>query len=75
MSDSDVENRISALEREVEHLKMTVNPTDGTSPWWEQIAGRFTDDRLYEEAMEHGRNFRDADGESESSNTNAQEPS
>ena len=35
MSDSDVENRVSALEREVEHLKMTVNPADGTSPWWE----------------------------------------
>ncbi|MDA0807698.1 MAG: hypothetical protein O3B68_06855 [Planctomycetota bacterium] len=77
MSETDVENRISALEREVENLKLKVQPSRDSLPWWEQIAGRFKGDRLYEAAMQNGRAYRNGDGntESEVPAPDSQEPS
>jgi hypothetical protein len=71
MSESDVENRISALEREVANLKSKVRPSDSNTPWWERIAGRFIGDSLYEEAMKEGRSYRNTDRRS----ADSQEPS
>jgi len=75
MSETDVENRISALEREVEDLKLKVQPSDRSFPWWEKIAGRFKGDRLYKEAMENGRAYRNGEADSGLMASDSQEPS
>lgn len=75
MSETDVENRISALEREVEELKLKVQPSDSSFPWWEQIAGRFKGDRFYEEAMENGRAYRNGEADPGMMASDSQEPS
>jgi hypothetical protein len=57
-STSQLEQRIAALEAEVTKLKSQMEAMQTTSPWWEQIAGTFQHDPMYEEAMRLGRQYR-----------------
>ena len=57
-STSQLEQRVAALEAEVTKLKSQIEAMQTTQPWWEQIAGTFQDDPMYEEAMRLGRQFR-----------------
>lgn len=59
MSNTELENRISALEKEVAILKQKIEKDEKSKkPWWEEIAGTFADDPAHEEAMRLGREYR-----------------
>ena len=59
MSETKIEKRLAALEREVADLKRKLPPTEPVvKPWWEITAGTFADDPAFEEAMELGRQYR-----------------
>jgi hypothetical protein len=56
-----IEKRIAILEAEVARLKRKVETnTSQDSPWWERIAGTFTDNPAYDEAMQLGREYRES---------------
>ena len=56
MTVSQIEKRLTALESEVARLKSTPKPKN---LWWNQIAGVFANDPLFEQAIRHGRAARD----------------
>jgi hypothetical protein len=57
-SSSPLEQRVASLEAEVAALKRKLDQLDRTIPWWEQIAGTFENDPIYEKAMQLGREYR-----------------
>lgn len=58
MSESELEQRLLKLERELEVLRAKVEQSPKLLPWWERIAGTFHNDPAYKEAMELGRQYR-----------------
>ena len=59
MSQTELENRIAVLEKEVAFLKQKIEKDEKSKePWWKQIAGTFADDPAHEEAMRLGREYR-----------------
>jgi hypothetical protein len=58
MTRASVEQRVAALESELERLKQAVQADP--RPWWQQIYGMFKDDPAYEEAMKLGRAYRES---------------
>ncbi len=58
MASSSLEQRVADLETEVATLKRKLANLDMTTPWWEQIAGTFENDPIYEKAMQLGREYR-----------------
>jgi hypothetical protein len=59
MSNTELETRIKTLESEIAVLKEKFKKIEKSErPWWEQIAGTFADDPIYEEAMRLGREYR-----------------
>ena len=57
-SSSQLEQRVANLEAEVATLKRKLDKLDRTTPWWEQIAGTFENDPIYEKAMQLGLEYR-----------------
>jgi len=49
---------VADLEAEVATLKRKLDNLDMITPWWEQIAGTFENDPIYEKAMQLGREYR-----------------
>ena len=61
MTNTELENRIALLEAEVAKLKSKVEEkVEIKEPWWEKIAGTFSDDKIYDEAMRLGREYRES---------------
>jgi hypothetical protein len=58
MSSTTLEKRVAALERELASLKSKVETAAPAKPWWEQIAGTFEKDPVYQRAMKMGREYR-----------------
>ncbi len=60
MAIQSLEERMTALEAEVERLKrqVTAQKPQRDVPWWEQRFGAFKDDPLYDEAMRLGAEYR-----------------
>ncbi len=59
MSNVEIEVRVKALENEIALLKQKFNKIEKEKkPWWEQIAGTFANDPIYDEAMRLGREYR-----------------
>jgi hypothetical protein len=58
MATATLEHRVTTLERELSDLKSHLTPTGRAAPWWDRIAGTFSDDPAFEEAMELGRQYR-----------------
>ena len=59
MSNTEVEKRISVLEKELSILKSKFEKIEKKDlPWWEKIAGTFADNPAYDEAMRLGREYR-----------------
>jgi hypothetical protein len=56
-----VDERLRELEAEVTKLKVQVRTiANGTGTWWNQIAGTFANDPMYEEAMRLARRYRES---------------
>ena len=59
MAAHKLEARVAALEVEVAQLKQKLEEVaPSAQPWWEQIAGAFANDSVYEAAMRLGREYR-----------------
>ena len=59
MSNTELENRLSVLEKEVAVLKQKIEKEEKPKePWWKQRIGVFADDPAHEEAMRLGREYR-----------------
>ena len=55
--------RVAALEDEVTRLRKAIESGRGREkPWWEQIAGTFAQDRMYQEARKLGQRERRSQG-------------
>jgi len=66
MSSGSIEERLSRLEQQVQHLEKTSRGTAGVVPWWERVTGAFQGDTIYAEAMKLAREERQADRVEES---------
>jgi hypothetical protein len=55
-----LEERVAHLEAEVALLKNKVENDLSPKPWWEKIAGTFSDNSAYDEAMRLGREYRNS---------------
>jgi phosphoenolpyruvate-protein kinase (PTS system EI component) len=62
MTNTELENRLSAVETELALLKNKVEQKNGTNEiaWWKQHIGIFADDPMHEEAMRLGREYRES---------------
>ncbi len=59
MSQTEIEKRLSDLEKEVAVLKQKIQKEENEKiPWWKQRMGIFADDPAHEEAMRLGREYR-----------------
>lgn len=59
MSTVTLEERVALLEQEVLTLKRQLNKPVAV-PWWEQISGVFADTSAFDEAVDFGRRYREA---------------
>ena len=57
-----LEDRLTALERQVQTVKSQLKAVKKASkkPWWEDLAGRFKNDPLFDEIAEAGQAYRKA---------------
>ena len=60
MATFNIESRLTQLENEVAKLKQQSPSRVDQTPWWEQILGTFADDPVYDEAMQLGQHYRQA---------------
>lgn len=59
MSQTEIEKRLSDLEKEVAVLKQKIQKDENEKlPWWKKRIGIFADDPAHEEAMRLGREYR-----------------
>lgn len=58
MTSTRLEQRVAALETEVAQLKRKLEEQETIRLWWEQIAGTFQNDPIYERAMRFGQQYR-----------------
>ena len=59
MATTELELRVSALEKELAKLKEKLAKEHNSDlPWWKQISGAFADSEDFEEAMRIGREYR-----------------
>lgn len=56
MATASLEERVAALEAEMERLKQQLEP-EAKKPWWEERIGAFANDPMYDEAMRLGREY------------------
>ena len=61
MSTEQLEQRLSNLEQAVNRIAEKLDqllPADKKLPWWEEYAGRFANDPIFDELVEAGRAYR-----------------
>jgi hypothetical protein len=59
MATGGIKERLTHLEAEVARLRGKIDVSEQCGkPWWEQIAGTFVNDPIYDEAMQLGRKYR-----------------
>lgn len=60
-ADHALEQRLAAVEAELEQLKRLVHARVPAPNWVEQLAGSMKDEPAFQEVIEYGRAFRQAD--------------
>ncbi len=60
MATGKLEERVASLEAEIAQLKRQTATMSTDLPWWNRIQGRFRDDPAYDEAMNLGKEYRNA---------------
>lgn len=59
MTSNEIETKLKTLESEIATLKEKVEKIEKPkTPWWQEIAGTFANDPIYDEAMRLGREYR-----------------
>jgi hypothetical protein len=58
MISAQLEQRVAALEAAVAKLQRQLEEREPSKPWWEQIAGTFENDPIYDHAMRLGQQYR-----------------
>jgi hypothetical protein len=59
MTTMTLEERVAILEQELLMLKRQL-PKSAAVPWWEHISGAFADTPAFDEAVDLGRKYREA---------------
>ncbi len=59
-ADRKLEERVTDLERQLRTIKSQLKAARKASlqPWWEQLAGRFKNDPIFDEIVEAGKTYR-----------------
>ena len=58
-AETRLEDRVTALERELQKVKSELKAARQESqPWWEQFAGIFKNDALFDKVVKFGRAYR-----------------
>ena len=57
---SQIEDRLSRVERELKEIKALVAGQEKT-PWWQQICGDFKDDPVFDDIIRRGAKLRKKD--------------
>ncbi len=60
-SETALERRVAAVEEAVAELRARLASRPGQANWLEKVAGSISDQAAFEEALEYGRAFRQAD--------------
>ncbi len=58
MTNTTLEERVSALEAQVANLLAEKKSTNTDVPWWQMRYGAFQDDEIYDDAMRLGAEYR-----------------
>jgi hypothetical protein len=58
MASARLEQQVAALEAAVAKLRRKLEEREPHKPWWEQIAGRFENDPIYDHTMRVGQQYR-----------------
>jgi len=58
MTISQLEQRLEAVEREVQKLRAQRRPAPKKNKWWRESAGRFEKDPLFDQIVQLGRKYR-----------------
>ena len=58
VSNSELEQRMVELEKEMASLRAKIDAIPASAPWWERIAGTFHNDPAYRQAMDLGKQYR-----------------
>ena len=59
MATASIEERLTALETELDRLKLRIEPDPApTEPWWAKWMGAFENDPYFDEAMRLGAEYR-----------------
>ena len=61
MSEASIEQRLAALETAVRDLQRRLTNVPSSPNWLDQITGSFKDRPAFEEVLQHGREWRQAD--------------
>ena len=59
---NQLEERVSALEKELSELRRNLEIWKLQKPWWEKVSGTFEGDESYKEAMKLGGDYRQSVG-------------
>ena len=59
MQDSNLVQRVAALEAELERIKQYL-PDTTVTPWWQDCLGTFENDPAYDDAMQLGQDYRES---------------
>jgi hypothetical protein len=60
-SEAALERRVAAVEEAVAELRAQFASRPGHANWLEKVAGSISDEAAFDEALEYGRAFRQAD--------------
>jgi hypothetical protein len=60
-NESAIEQRLANLESAVSELQRRINGAAPSEDWLEKVSGSVTDEEAFLEALEYGREFRQAD--------------
>ena len=61
MSETTLQGRVKVLEDAVRKLQDALNARTQASDWLERVVGSMKDEPAFDEVLEHGRAFRQAD--------------
>lgn len=63
MTTEQIEQRLAKLEQKLAKIDKKLDqliPPDASRPWWEECAGKFANDPIYDEMVKYGREYRES---------------
>jgi DNA-binding transcriptional regulator GbsR (MarR family) len=61
LNETNIEQRLSTLEKQVSELQSQLKSNSNSNNWLEQLIGSISDEEIFLQALEYGREFRKLD--------------